>query len=112
MSGSRRKATSIADPKKSSSNRIPSNSGTRARKPTPPTGTTRMRTRAQAKAQRAASLERPGLRHDTHQDFFAIKDIVDEKFVNGKRHYKIDWKDDPKTGESISPTWVCRPFSQ
>ncbi|KAK7711004.1 hypothetical protein SLS63_012841 [Diaporthe eres] len=68
-----------------------------------------MRARSQAKAQLAASTRRPGrpeLRHDTRQDnVFAIKDIIDEKFIHGKRHYKIDWQDDPNTGESFSPTW-------
>lgn len=46
-------------------------------------------------------------KHDTPQaDFFAIKDIIDEKFIGGKRHYKIDWEDNSSTGASFEPTWV------
>lgn len=46
-------------------------------------------------------------RHATqHTDFFAIKDIVAEKFVDGKRFFKIDWEDNPVTGEPYEPTWV------
>lgn len=37
---------------------------------------------------------------------FAIKDIIDEKVVDGQRFYKIDWADDSVTGESFEPTWV------
>lgn len=72
-----------------------------------------MRTRSQAKAPRAVTpKKRPKLRHDIRQDnIFAIKDIIDEKFIRGKRHYKIDWQDDPTTGEPFSPTWVCNPSS-
>lgn len=39
-------------------------------------------------------------------DIFAVKDIVDEKFVDGKRFFKIDWEDNSATGESFEPTWV------
>lgn len=41
-----------------------------------------------------------------HDSVFAIKDIVGEKVVDGKRFYKIDWADHPTTGESFEPTWV------
>lgn len=39
-------------------------------------------------------------------DVFAIKDIIDEKLVNGQRFFKIDWADNPITGETFEPTWV------
>lgn len=111
MSGSKRKVTTTTT---TSSNGKHKSSGTQARQSASPTGTTRMRTRNQAKAQRAASPKRPGrpkLRHDIRQDnVFAIKDIIDEKYIHGKRHYKIDWQDDPNTGDSFSPTWVCQLF--
>lgn len=113
MSGSKRKVTTTT----TSSNGKHKSSGTQARQSASPTRTTRMRTRNQAKAQRAASPKRPGrpgrpkLRHDIRQDnVFAIKDIIDEKHIHGRRHYKIDWQDDPNTGESFSPTWVCQLF--
>lgn len=115
MRGSKRKATSINITDSSAGDSKYNSSGTQARKSASRKATTRMRTRSQAKAQRAASpkrLRRPKLRHDTRQDnVFAIKDIIDEKFIRGKRHYKIDWQDDPNTGESFSPTWVCQPSS-
>lgn len=115
MSGSKRKATSITTTNSSASDSKHDSSGTQTRQRASQTVTTRMRTRSQAKAPRAASPRRPGrpkLRHDTCQDnVFAIKDIIDEKFIHGKRHYKIDWQDDPNTGESFSPTWVCQPSS-
>lgn len=51
--------------------------------------------------------ERRRLRHEHSRDtVFAIKDIIDEKFVDGKRWFKIDWADDPTTGQSFEPTWV------
>lgn len=108
MSGSKREVPTTT----TSSNGKHKSSGTQARQSASRTATTRMRTRNQAKAQRAASPKRPGrpkLRHDTRQDnVFAIKDIIDEKFIHGKLHYKIDWQDDPNTGGSFSPTWVCQ----
>lgn len=52
-------------------------------------------------------------RHEPSSDdaVFAIKDIIDEKFVKGKRWYKIDWADNETTGESFEPTWVRRVLS-
>lgn len=44
-----------------------------------------------------------------NDNLFAIKDIIDEKIVDGKRYYQIDWADNPTTGQSYSPTWVCSP---
>lgn len=115
MSGSKRKATSTTTTDSGAKDSGHNSSCTQARQRASRTATTRMRTRSQAKAQRAAPPKRPGrpkLRHDTRQDnVFAIKDIIDEKFIHGKRHYKIDWQDDPNTGESFSPTWVCQPPS-
>jgi hypothetical protein len=37
---------------------------------------------------------------------YAIRDIVGEKFVKGKLLYKVDWADNPTTGERYDPTWV------
>lgn len=116
MSGSKRKAVGTSTTSTTNITRGDSklnSSGTQARQCVSRIGTTRMRTRSQAKAQRASTPKRPELRHGTRQDnVFAIKDIIDEKFIHGKRHYKIDWQDDPITGESFSPTWVCQPSSQ
>lgn len=41
------------------------------------------------------------------EDLYAIKDIVDEKLVRGNLlYYKVDWADNPTTGERYDPTWV------
>jgi hypothetical protein len=40
------------------------------------------------------------------EDLYAIRDIVGEKFVKGKLLYKVDWADNPTTGERYDPTWV------
>ncbi|KAK1760813.1 citron Rho-interacting kinase [Echria macrotheca] len=45
-------------------------------------------------------------RQQTNSDvFYAIRDIVAEERRKGKLYYKIDWEDDPRTGESYEPTW-------
>ena len=36
------------------------------------------------------------------QKWYRIRDIVDEN----KTKYKVDWEDDPKTGEKFPPEWV------
>ena len=38
---------------------------------------------------------------------YEIRDVVDEKLVKGKLLYKVDWADNPTTGERYDPTWVC-----
>lgn len=56
-----------------------------------------------------APAKRRKLRHENEtprEHVFAIKDIIDEKTANGKRFYKIDWADDPRTGQTFEPTWV------
>jgi hypothetical protein len=35
---------------------------------------------------------------------YEIRDIIDEKYVKGKLLYKVDWADDPTTGEQYDPT--------
>ncbi|KAL2197601.1 hypothetical protein P885DRAFT_35171 [Corynascus similis CBS 632.67] len=36
---------------------------------------------------------------------YEIRDILDEKFVRGRLLYKVDWADNPATGEQYEPTW-------
>lgn len=112
MSSSKRKTTTsistTTTARSSGGDSRRSNSGTRRSKIR--AATIRMRTRSQAKAQCPQIPKRPKPRHETRQDnVFAIKDIIDEKFVRGRLHYRIDWEDDPNTGEPFSPTWVCQP---
>jgi len=33
--------------------------------------------------------------------------ILQERRVNGRVEYLINWADDEETGESYEPTWVC-----
>ncbi|KAF3760178.1 hypothetical protein M406DRAFT_109289 [Cryphonectria parasitica EP155] len=54
----------------------------------------------------AKKTKKRKLRDDILQDnFYAIKDIIDEKFIGSQRYYKIDWEDHPITGETFEPSW-------
>ncbi|KAK4042873.1 hypothetical protein C8A01DRAFT_13508 [Parachaetomium inaequale] len=39
------------------------------------------------------------------EEIFEVRDILDEKLVKGKLLYKVDWADNPTTGERYDPTW-------
>ena len=41
--------------------------------------------------------------------FYSLGDpgILDQKEEKGKVYYLCNWADDPKTGESFPPSWVC-----
>jgi hypothetical protein len=44
----------------------------------------------------------------SEDDEWPIKDITaEERRADGKLWYKIDWEDDPRTGESFPESWVC-----
>lgn len=43
----------------------------------------------------------------TQGDIFLVKDIIGEKFIDGKRFFEIDWEDNPVNGEAYPTTWVC-----
>ncbi|KAK0719622.1 hypothetical protein B0H67DRAFT_573592 [Lasiosphaeris hirsuta] len=47
----------------------------------------------------------PGTQPETEEILYAIRDIVGEKVIYGKLYYKIDWADNPNTGERYNPTW-------
>ncbi|KAK3358951.1 hypothetical protein B0T25DRAFT_577161 [Lasiosphaeria hispida] len=47
----------------------------------------------------------PGTQRETEETLYAIRDIIGEKVIRGKLHYRIDWADNPQTGEQYSPTW-------
>ena len=40
-------------------------------------------------------------------EWYAIKDIVEEKIERGVRYYLIDWCNDAVTGKSYDKSWVC-----
>lgn len=55
------------------------------------------------KASKAASDESA---NSQEGEWYAIKDIVDEKLVRGVRHYLIDWCNDPVSGKVYETSWV------
>ncbi|KAK8929539.1 hypothetical protein VCV18_002202 [Metarhizium anisopliae] len=38
-------------------------------------------------------------------DWYTIRNILDERLVKGRVEYLVDWDDNQKTGEAYSPTW-------
>ncbi|GAB1314364.1 Chromo domain-containing protein [Madurella fahalii] len=54
------------------------------------------------KSARAKSTLRAPIPDET---FYEIRGIVDEKYVGEKLLYKVDWVDNPTTGERYDPTW-------
>lgn len=57
---------------------------------------------------RKSARAKPTVRAPTPDEtFYEIRGIIDEKYVGGKLLYKVDWVDNPTTGERYDPTWVC-----
>ena len=56
---------------------------------------------------KARELDRAADREAVEDNLYDIRDIIDEKYVGRKIFYKIDWADNPTTGERYDPTWVC-----
>ena len=44
---------------------------------------------------------------ESSETYYQIRRIAGEKTENGRLFYYIDWANDPNTGESFEPTWVC-----
>lgn len=41
-------------------------------------------------------------------DWFAISEILDERRIDGRLEYLVDWEGkDPRTGERHKQSWVC-----
>lgn len=60
---------------------------------------------------RKSAASRPATREPTPDEaLYEIRDIIDEKYVKGRLLYKVDWADNPTTGEKYDPTWVGRPL--
>ncbi|KAL2178902.1 uncharacterized protein P884DRAFT_195564 [Thermothelomyces heterothallicus CBS 202.75] len=58
------------------------------------------------KRRRRAAAPRSATREQTPDDaLYEIRDILDEKLVKGRLLYKVDWADNPATGERYDPTW-------
>ncbi|KHO01531.1 Chromo domain-like protein [Metarhizium album ARSEF 1941] len=43
--------------------------------------------------------------HDSDNDWYTIKTILDERVVRGRVEYLVDWDHNRTTGETYSPTW-------
>ncbi|KXX81336.1 Citron Rho-interacting kinase [Madurella mycetomatis] len=55
---------------------------------------------------RKSARAKPTVRGSTPDgSFYEIRGIIDEKFVGGKLLYKVDWVENPTTGERYDPTW-------
>ncbi|AEO56413.1 hypothetical protein MYCTH_2301313 [Thermothelomyces thermophilus ATCC 42464] len=55
---------------------------------------------------RGRAAPRSATREQTPDDaLYEIRDILDEKLVKGRLLYKVDWADNPATGERYDPTW-------
>ena len=67
-----------------------------------------------AKWSRKASTPLPPVDNDNEgnesDEWFAIRDIVDEKVERGVRQYFVDWADHPVTGEVYPKSWVSFGF--
>jgi hypothetical protein len=61
---------------------------------------------------RKSAAPKARAREPTPDDtLFEIRDIIDEKIEKGILYYKVDWADNPTTGERYDPTWViAHPF--
>lgn len=44
---------------------------------------------------------------EVSETFYSVRRIAGEKTENGRLFYLIDWANDPVTGKSFDPTWVC-----
>ncbi|CAK7263483.1 hypothetical protein SEPCBS119000_000513 [Sporothrix epigloea] len=55
---------------------------------------------------RAPPVESSSDRGDESGEWFAIRDIVDEKVDRGVRQYLVDWEDHPVTGEVYQKSWI------
>ena len=57
---------------------------------------------------RSSQRKRKGKGKSTEvsEEFFDVKEIVDEKIVNGKILYLIDWEDDKITGKKYPKSWA------
>ena len=76
----------------------------RKQKDVPPVAATTKRRRTYHEESTAVADSNPfDIEGDADGDFWAIKDIIEES----KLKYKVDWEDNPRTGEKYAPTWVC-----
>jgi len=58
---------------------------------------------------RPAKRRRPSARH-REEEYYELRDILDEKTEEGELWYLVDWENDASTGKEYEPSWVGRPF--
>ncbi|KAK3377755.1 hypothetical protein B0H63DRAFT_224905 [Podospora didyma] len=61
--------------------------------------------RATTKTSKSKRRKRAPVPKQTTDVLFLIRGIIDEKTVKGRLLYKIDWEDNPTSGEHYEPTW-------
>lgn len=61
------------------------------------------------KKDKSSSRRKSKQKPKVEDELYAIKDIIDEKYERGRVWYRIDWEDDPNTGEQFDPSWVFIP---
>ena len=55
---------------------------------------------------RGVPRKRKREKETTSEQYWELRDIIDEKVERGEIKYLIDWKDNRDTGEKYKPTWV------
>jgi hypothetical protein len=58
------------------------------------------------KRRKSAGATRTTRKATPEEGLYEVRDILDEKFAKGILLYKVDWADNPITGERYQPTWV------
>ncbi|KAH6850777.1 hypothetical protein B0I37DRAFT_324150, partial [Chaetomium sp. MPI-CAGE-AT-0009] len=57
------------------------------------------------KRRKSAGATRATRKSIPDEGLYEVRDILDEKSVKGRLLYKVDWADNPTTGERYEPTW-------
>ncbi|KAK3297511.1 uncharacterized protein B0H64DRAFT_457707 [Chaetomium fimeti] len=57
------------------------------------------------KRRKSAGVTRATRGSTADEGFYEVRDILDEKSAKGRLLYKVDWADNPTTGERYQPTW-------
>lgn len=58
------------------------------------------------KRRKSAGATRKIRKATPEEGLYEVRDILDEKTTKGRLLYKVDWADNPTTGERYQPTWV------
>ncbi|OTB13692.1 hypothetical protein K445DRAFT_319916 [Daldinia sp. EC12] len=64
------------------------------------------KTKKNKKPTQASAQGKSRNKHEAENDWFEIRDIIDEKLDRGKLYYLVDWKGTDETGKPHEPSWV------